>query len=129
MNNIASPWRRIIAFLIDVAIGQSVGILLLLQIASSDNLAQLLTNLLSFLVASLFLSFLLITIRGFLTSRFGGTFGKLLTGIKVINVDGKYLSFWRSVFRDTIGYAISGILFWLGFIWIFVDKQHQGGMT
>lgn len=62
----------------------------------------------------------------FFTHYFGGTVGKLLTGLKVIDEHGKYLSLKRSFFRHTVGYQFSGILFGLGFLAIIKDPQKQG---
>jgi hypothetical protein len=62
-------------------------------------------------------------INSFLISQFGGTVGKLLTGTRIVNSNGQNLSFWRAFFRNQIGYVVSGTFLWLGFIWVFFDKE------
>jgi ABC-type Fe3+ transport system permease subunit len=64
-------------------------------------------------------------LASFLTSTFGGTIGKLLTGIKVVRGDGQNLSFRRALFRNYIGYMVSGLLFGLGFLWMIFDKERR----
>lgn len=55
----------------------------------------------------------------------GQTLGKGLMGVRVISTDGRPLSFVQAVVR-LIGYWISAIVFFLGFIWITIDDQRQG---
>src|SRR3989344_2455 len=62
----------------------------------------------------------------FFTHYFGGPIGKLLTGLRVINENGNYISLKRSFFRHTVGYQFSTILFGLGFLAIIKDPQKQG---
>lgn len=61
----------------------------------------------------------------FFTHYFGGTVGKLLTGLKVIDENGNKLTLKRSFFRHTVGYQFSAILFGLGFLAIIKDPQKQ----
>lgn len=62
----------------------------------------------------------------YFTYKFGGTLGKLIAGIRVIDLNGKNLTFKRSLFRHLIGYPVSGLLFGLGFYWIVRDPNKQG---
>ncbi|HET6444409.1 MAG TPA: RDD family protein [candidate division Zixibacteria bacterium] len=55
----------------------------------------------------------------------GQTPGMMLMGIRVVSIDGKHLSFWRSV-RRLIGYIISIAFLFLGFIWVLFDDRRQG---
>lgn len=126
MNNIASLWARLIAFLIDTAIGLTVFGALFLVVSTSDTQSALFSNLLRVTILVLFLSPLHILISSFFIEHFGGTIGKLLTGIEITNENGKHVSFWRALFRSLIGYSVSSVLFFLGFIWIIVDKRRQG---
>lgn len=125
-TRIASAWRRLIAGLIDAVMWLAVWEALIFLVASSDTQSALFGNILNVVIAALFLSPLQTFISGFLMTHFGGTIGKLLTGVEITDENGKHLSFWRAVFRQTIGYTASGLLFWLGFIWIFIDKERQG---
>ena len=49
----------------------------------------------------------------------------MLTGT-AIQAQGKNLSFWKGLFRNYIGYIVSGSVAYLGFIWILKDKNRQG---
>lgn len=55
----------------------------------------------------------------------GQTPGKGLMGIRVISMDGRPLTFFQAVVR-LIGYWISALAFFLGFLWITIDDQRQG---
>lgn len=125
MTNIATPLHRILASVIDcilMIIPTTLGILF---ISGATSPTTLLNHLLSFLVfvvvfwpASTFL-------YCFLTSHYGGSPGKLLTGIAIVNSKNKYISFWLAFFRSYVGYFVSGTLFFLGFAWILIDKQRR----
>jgi uncharacterized RDD family membrane protein YckC len=54
----------------------------------------------------------------------GATPGKLIFGLKICRLDGGDITFARSVVR-LIGYWISAIPFFLGFLWIIFDKRRQ----
>jgi uncharacterized RDD family membrane protein YckC len=55
----------------------------------------------------------------------GQTLGMTLMGLRVVTTDGHYLSLGRSV-RRLIGYLVSALVLWLGFLWILVDDRRQG---
>ncbi len=57
---------------------------------------------------------------------FQSTLGKMLTGLKITDEDGKPLTFKRNLFRHSIGYQFSGLLFGLGFLAIIKDSNKQG---
>ncbi len=59
------------------------------------------------------------------TYWWGGTIGKLLTGLRVTDEGGKPMNFKRLFFRHTIGYQFSGLLFGLGFLSIIKDQNKQ----
>ena len=54
----------------------------------------------------------------------GGTFGKILMGLRVVGPSGSHLGFWRSL-RRVIGYFISAFALGLGFLWVIVNKRHH----
>ena len=60
----------------------------------------------------------------FWTRRDGQTPGKFIFGIKVIKVDGSCISHTDAVIR-AIGYNVSFMLFGVGLLWAFVDKNSQ----
>src|SRR5258708_39553149 len=124
MRNIASPILRLLAVATNAAV-LFIPIVLfvsyILDISLTDFFGALLPGIAFLFFYPLFMAFL----DAFLTSKFGGGVGKLLTGIKVVDIDGKNVSFFRAFLRDHIGYIISGTFFFLGFIWIFVDKERR----
>lgn len=61
-----------------------------------------------------------------LTTYLGGTLGKLICGLKVIDQENNAnLSYKKSLFRHLIGYAFSWTFFGLGFLNIFKDPKRQ----
>ncbi len=60
-----------------------------------------------------------------MTAR-GATIGKRVFGLKVVREDGTPPGFGRALLRQTLGYWLSGAVFYLGFIWIAFDDHKQG---
>ncbi len=54
----------------------------------------------------------------------GYTPGKYLLGLKVIRTDGRKLKFGRCLLR-ALGYSISGMFLFFGFLWIIFDRRRQ----
>lgn len=75
------------------------------------------------LIASLLLPYLYLS---WLTYKYGGTPGKLIGGMEVVDENGKHLTFGKSLFRHYIGYAVSLLFFGLGFFWVIKDPKKQG---
>ena len=56
----------------------------------------------------------------------GQTPGKRMMGIKVVrDSDGGPLTWGMAIIR-LVGYWVSGLVFYLGYIWIFIDKRKRG---
>jgi uncharacterized RDD family membrane protein YckC len=55
----------------------------------------------------------------------GYTPGKALLGLRIMRPDGRPLSAGRALLRY-LGYWVSAIPLFLGFIWILFDRQHEG---
>jgi uncharacterized RDD family membrane protein YckC len=68
---------------------------------------------------------LMIPYAGYCYSRFGTTLGKMILGLKVQNIGGGHLPFWRGGIRDVIGKSISLLILGFGFVMIFFrpDKR------
>jgi len=60
----------------------------------------------------------------FWTKRDGQTPGKFAVGIRVIKTDGSPIGDVDAIIR-AVGYHISAMLFGLGYIWAFFDKNNQ----
>jgi uncharacterized RDD family membrane protein YckC len=59
-------------------------------------------------------------------SRSGATPGMRMLGLKVVrDKDGGPISTGQAVLR-LIGYWVSSLVFYLGYIWIFIDKRRRG---
>jgi uncharacterized RDD family membrane protein YckC len=77
------------------------------------------------MILALILVFLQFFYFGWMWSRNGQSFGMRIMNIKVTRRDGSLLSFWRSGFRGTVGYWISGLVFGLGFLWAAFDGKKE----
>jgi uncharacterized RDD family membrane protein YckC len=61
----------------------------------------------------------------FFWSFVGYTPGKALLGLRIVRQDGRGLSAGRALLRY-LGYWVSAIPLFLGFIWILIDRKHEG---
>lgn len=59
----------------------------------------------------------------YLTIRNGGSLGKLLTGLRVMDDHDQPLSLRKSLFRHTVGYSLSSLLFGLGYLSVIKDEN------
>lgn len=125
-KKIASPWQRVLAYIIDAVIYWLLPVYLLNYLSGASAVSMLLERLSFILITGIFVYPVLYAfLISFFISYFGGTPGKILTGTKIVSPDGSKISFWRAFFRNHIGYMISGVFLWLGFIWILVDKERR----
>jgi uncharacterized RDD family membrane protein YckC len=63
---------------------------------------------------------------GYFWSKDGQSLGMKLFNVQVVRqTESESLSFWRAALRGTLGYAISGLVFGLGFIWAAFDSQKE----
>jgi len=61
----------------------------------------------------------------FFWSAAGRTPGKAFMGLRVVTIDGTHPSFGRALVR-VFGYALSALLFYLGYLMVLVDDRRQG---
>ncbi len=61
----------------------------------------------------------------FFWSLIGQTPGKLLLGLRIVNLDGGQITFWQAV-RRFIGYFLSAFALYAGYLWILIDNRRQG---
>ena len=126
-KNIAHPALRLLAYLVDFALLVTAPVVVLELVSQSAGLNPLLNSLLSlliFMIAWTPLVYPLLQIL--LVNKLGGTVGKLLCGLEIVDKDNKFLSFKYAFLRNYVGRIVSGSLFYLGFIWILVDKERRG---
>jgi len=115
---LASPGRRLVSSVIDNIITRMfMAIFVVLLMTQSYSNAY----------EGIFLG--AIVIMGinyiFLVVRYGYTIGQFIVGIKIVNENGKNLSY-GSAFIRLIGLFVSGLILGIGFIWILIDKKQQG---
>ena len=120
---------RLIAYVIDLVIIS----LFLVAISWTVNTTIQFFNL-SSTAASDFIKIMMtgLTIFLFLAGYFvlfwtlaGQTPGKLIMGLRIVTLDGQQLSFGRSI-RRFVGYILSFLTFYMGFLWILIDDRRQG---
>jgi uncharacterized RDD family membrane protein YckC len=125
-NNLAHPLLRLLAFLIEILLAILFILILIFGITNQFSVHGILNM---FMFAAIYLLLLYPIsypfVQSFFISRFGADIGKLVVGLRIVNKEGKNISFWRGFFRNHIGYIISGLFFQLGFIWMLVDKSRQ----
>jgi uncharacterized RDD family membrane protein YckC len=56
----------------------------------------------------------------------GMSIGKWILGMQVVREDGRPAGFGTMLVRELIGKTLSAIVFYLGFIWVLLDREHQG---
>ena len=71
------------------------------------------------------MTFMKIAYYTYFHGRTGQTVGKMVCGIKVVNIHKEIISYRRAFLR-WIGYLISSLILYMGFLWAAVDKKHQG---
>ncbi|MEK7498102.1 MAG: RDD family protein [Patescibacteria group bacterium] len=120
---IASPVRRLLGHLIDMAIRLAPATYFVFTTVTSPNIYRQFDSALFGISFIFTFSVLYALLNAYLTSKFGGTIGKIVVGIKVVNEKGGKISFYRAIFRNYIGYTVSSTIAFLGFIWILIDKK------
>lgn len=111
----------ILAFLVSLIFGGCA----LLSLSSFSDFFSILTGTAAIIaMASLFIFQFLY--YGYFWSKSGQSVGMKLFNIQVVRqTQDQQLSFWRAGFRGTLGYAISGLVFGLGFIWAVFDGNKE----
>lgn len=125
MNNLASPLHRFLAWIIDTLISFGITALLVMTIAQTTRIEDFLQALLHGLIAGLVLAIAHPVIQLLLISYAGGSIGKLVSGLTIVDQNGTFLTLPMAFFRSIVGYMVSGSFLWLGFLWIFVDAQRR----
>jgi uncharacterized RDD family membrane protein YckC len=129
-NNLAGLEIRSLAGILDWFIETlPVTFFIMLIIQSSDSFTKLISNILLFIVIYLIpiATFgLNLWYRPYFTNRFGGTIGKLLTGLKITDDAGNNLSYSRSLFRHFVGYPFASLILGWGYWSIVRDPEKKG---
>ena len=130
-------WRRAMAFCVDKIILFFTSLMILfvgilaLSISVLSHYRDLLPERLAQVTVVFVFFYLLMTvfISMFYFTYFHGaggqTPGKMIFGLKVVQSTGAQLTFGLAFLR-WVGYIISGVVFYLGFVWIAFDGEKQG---
>jgi uncharacterized RDD family membrane protein YckC len=127
---LASPFRRLMAQLIEYLIGLAaygvlfpMGLLGALIGQDSQEAQAVIGGLGLLLLCGVFL--ILVGLQLYLWSQ-GMSIGKWILGMQVVREDGRPAGFGTMLVRELIGKTLSAIVFYLGFIWVLLDREHQG---
>jgi uncharacterized RDD family membrane protein YckC len=130
-------WRRAIAFSIDMSILFFISIILLVSGilvfffgSLSQDIQMLRAEWVGLTLRFILLYWLTIMIVQMLYFTYfhgntGQTPGKMLLGLQVLQVTGEKLTYGIAFLR-WVGYIISKMFLWLGFIWIGFDYKKRG---
>jgi uncharacterized RDD family membrane protein YckC len=117
----ADPGQRLVAYIIDILIiaGAAIGLGVITAVVA------LFFWPLAILIALVILIFPLAYFPYF-WQKDGQTPGNKMMGIRVVrDKDGGPVS-WGSAILRLIGYWVSAAVFYIGYIWIFIDKRRRG---
>jgi len=117
----ASAGSRLVAYIVDLIVATLVSVALAI-------VGVALVVVLPVLAIIPFLAFFTVSLLYFpyFWQRNGQTPGMQMMGIKVVrDSDGGPITWGTAVLR-LIGYWISGFVFYLGYIWVFIDKRKRG---
>ncbi|MDX2136829.1 MAG: RDD family protein [Chloroflexota bacterium] len=125
---LADPAARLVAFIIDLILTSLLGGVVGAIGGIFFGLTALEPTMENLQTFSLVLSLIVLTGYHvyFLTTQNGQTPGKRLVNIRIVKKDGSKLTAADAFLRNVVGYLISNLIFWLGFVWIMVDKDRQG---
>jgi uncharacterized RDD family membrane protein YckC len=125
---LADPAARLVAFIIDLILTSLLGGVVGAIGGLFFGLTALEPTIENLQPFSLVLSLIVLTGYHvyFLTTQNGQTPGKRLVNIRIVKKDGSKLTAADAFLRNVVGYLISNLVFWLGFVWIMVDKDRQG---
>lgn len=125
-NHYASPVLRILAKVIDFLIGLVVFLVMFLPVFANSSLEGILDALVFTITGLIYFVILLPLIYALLTAHYGGSPGKMLLGLKIVDEKGNLLSLKRALFRTYIGYSVSAVFFGMGYFWILKDGKRRG---
>lgn len=117
---IASPWRRLVASLIDGLILVPLSFLLM-ALAGINPLAQT-TTFVQDLLFNWIPSWAYYTI---FTALYGATPGKMALGLKVVRTDGQPVDWLTAFMREVVGKTLSTLPLLLGYLWAFFHPKRQ----
>ncbi|WP_117238111.1 RDD family protein [Thermus sediminis] len=114
----ASPWRRLVAYLVDGLILAPLVVLVMalggVDLANPTPLQNFTFNALpSWAYYVVF------------TALYGATPGKMLLGIRVVKTDGNPVDWLTAFMREVVGKTLSILPLGLGYVWAFFHPRRQ----
>lgn len=126
MKNIAPVGQRLLAAILDFLVGITIYQVLILTILSTRDIGEILNASATTLIyIVIVLPIVVPLVNIFLITMFSGTIGKLASGLAIVDPAGKHLTFTKAFYRNVVGHIVSGLFFWLGYIWIFIDHDRR----
>src|SRR3990172_12595429 len=126
----AGFFRRYFATMLDFSINMSISFVPFLFTTFSVVEAYIKSpssfNVISLILPIVFLFLMPIVIffySWYFTHKFGGTVGKLLFGLRIVDGNGAYIDKATAFWRMTVGYTISSTFLGLGYFWAFRKKE------
>jgi uncharacterized RDD family membrane protein YckC len=118
----ASPGARLVGYIVDVIV-ISVAVIVCTILGALLAVVIPVLGVLAIILAVIFVPLVYFP---YFWSKTGQTPGQKMMGIKVVrDSDGGPITMGSAVLR-LIGYWVSGFVFYLGYIWIFIDKRKRG---
>jgi len=117
---IASPWRRLVASLVD-------GLIVALAIFLFASLPTPPGDIQEHITLAIVLAMLLFpwTYYVVFTALYGATPGKMLLGIRVVKSDGRPVGWFTAFMREVVGKILSSLPPYLGPLWAFFHPKRQ----
>jgi len=125
--------QRIFALILDILIVGSISAVLYfgLTFVNLTSLGQ--TNLATFglkettvfTIAFLALYCAILIYPLTFTGIFGGTIGKLILGLSIVNRQGQHLTIAKAIVRTLLGYTLEALTLFFGFFWLTFDQKKQ----
>ena len=117
--------QRLGAFLFDLLLFMIVLMAATFMLSASSKRSIVSSN--AMLAAFYGLAFLLFALNFILLAgRAGQTIGKRLVGIRIVREDGEPIGLVQVLLRHCVGYTLSTLGGFLGFLWVIWDAKHQG---
>jgi uncharacterized RDD family membrane protein YckC len=123
---------RFVAWIIDnIIVGIAAGIMygcsiaMLIGLASTNSDALTAIGVLVFFAVAAIAIIFGFVYFGYFWSKDGQSPGMRMMNIQVVQRDGALQSFVRAGLRGSVGYWISGLIFWMGYWWALLDAAQE----
>ncbi len=126
-------WKRALAISIDMMVLYFLSMILasictvILSIATNTILAEGISETANSLMVAAYAMYIVLNLFYFtyFPAVSGQTLGKKILGLKIVKVSGEPIGAGAAFLR-WVGYLVSALFFWLGFIWVIFDRKKQG---